>query len=88
MKVIKTGIIPTTPENKEFYNRADYKMTGKTLTIEYENGNTVSYIVFTGKFTRYGSIRECNDHYILAGYSSYYRIEKDSFVITSDVEDK
>lgn len=82
MKVIKTGNIDLTPENKEFYNRADYRMTGKTLTIEYENGNTVSYIVFTGKFTRYGSIRECNDHYILAGYSSYYRIEKDSLAIT------
>lgn len=87
MKVIKTGFITLTPENKEFYNRPGYYMTGKTLTIAYEDGMTVSYIVFTGNFTRSGTIRECKNHYILAGYSSYYRIDKNNFVITPDVED-
>lgn len=88
MKVTGFGTIELSPENMSFYNRKNHVMTGKTLTIEYENGMTISYIVFTGNHTWYSSVRDCGNHYIYAGYSSYYRIEKDNLEITADVEDE
>ena len=53
MKVIETGKIEKTEENKRFYNRKGYTMTGETLTIEsnpYESvgglPTCTEYVVF------------------------------------------
>lgn len=87
---ITTGTIEKNEENTKWYNRKGYHMTGETLTIEHtDNGNEygTTYVVFSGSWTRYGTVRDCKDHYIYAGYSSYMRIDKDTFKITHDVED-
>ena len=39
------------------------------------------------KFTPYLCVRDCGNHYIIAGYSSYTRIEKETMEIIHDVED-
>ena len=93
MKAIKKGTIETSKKNREWYERKGYKMTGETITLSFDyygNGNSVeeTYVVFSGSWTRTYSVRDCGNHYIYAGYSSYYRIEKDSLEITADVEDE
>lgn len=93
MKVTGFGTIELSKENREWYERKDYKMTGETITLSFDyygTGNPVhtTYVVFTGNHTRYDSVRDCGNHYIYAGYSSYYRIDKNSLEITADVEDE
>lgn len=39
-------------------------------------------------FTPYGCARDCGDHYILAQYAEYVRIDKKTGEKTYDVEDK
>lgn len=39
-------------------------------------------------WTPYGCVRDCGDHYIIANYSSFDRIEKGTFAITKDVDDR
>ena len=88
MKAFETGTIAKTAENKKWYDRKGYHMTGKTLTLGDENGTErTEYVVFKGSWTRYYTVRDCGDHYIFAGYSSYYRIDKETLEITNDVED-
>ena len=94
MKVIETGKIEKTEENKRFYNRKGYTMTGETLTIEsnpYESvgglPTCTEYVVFRGSWTRSGTVRDCGNYYIYAGHSSYTRIDKKTHEITKDVED-
>ena len=50
------------------------------------DGITV-YVIFRGSWTRYGTVRDCGDHYIKANYSSYSRIDKNTLEITNNVED-
>lgn len=92
MKAIKTGTIETSKKNREWYERKGYKMTGETLTLAFDYTSDLktetSYIVFSGTWTRYQTVRDCGNHYIYAGYSSYYRIDKNSLEITADVEDE
>ena len=94
MKAIKTGKIEKSEENKKFYNRKGYTMTGDTLLIESNPYESVGglptyteYVVFRGSWTRSGTVRDCGDHYIKANYSSYTRIDKDTLTMTHDVED-
>lgn len=49
--------------------------TSDCLRHEYENGAT-NYVIFKGNHTPYCAVRDCGDHWIRAGYSSYYRIDK------------
>ena len=92
---ITKGTIEKSEENKKWYNRKGYHMTGETLSLEanpYEDvgglPTTTVYVVFKGSWTRYGTIRDCGDHYIKAEYSSYTRIDKDTLKVTFDVEDE
>lgn len=79
-----------------FKNARDgFEVTGETLEEKYdeakgrESGGT-TYVVYkaTGKrWTPYGMCRDCGDHYIIAKWSHYVRIEKDTLERTVDVED-
>ena len=87
MKIYGIGTIEKTEENKKWYNHDDYKMTGETIEMG-SDGEKTTYVVFTGDWTRSYTIRDCGDHYIYAGYSAYYRIDKATLEITKDVEDR
>lgn len=87
MKVFGIGKIEKSEENKKWYDRKGYHMTGETLILGDDNCQT-EYVIFKGSWTRYMSVRDCGDHYIYAGYSSYYRIDKGTLKITEDVEDR
>lgn len=39
-------------------------------------------------WTPYGAARDCGDHYIIARYSQYDRVDKATLTITKDVEDR
>lgn len=93
MMIIKKDKIELNDSNLTWYNRKGYHMTGETITITTANPchgleESTTYVVFKGTWTRSGTIRDCGDHYIYAGYSSYTRIEKDTLEITEDVEDR
>ena len=86
-KALRKGTIELSEENKKWYNRKGYEMTGETLTLGDERENT-TYVVFRGKSTRYMTVRDCGDHYIKAQYSRYDRIDKTTLEIIEDVEDE
>lgn len=79
---VTRGTIEKTERNRTWFDRRGYHMTGETLEL----GDT-TFVVFKGSWTRYGTVRDCGDHYIYAGYSSYTRIDKETLEITRDVED-
>ena len=87
MKAIARGIIEKTEENKKWFNRSGYTMTGETLTLGDDLRQT-EYVVFKGTWTRFDTVRDCGDHYIKAQYSRYDRIDKETLEITVDVEDE
>lgn len=80
---------------KAFYEKVNpgFKCTGETLEESYdeihglEKGGT-TYVVFNGKWTPYGMCRDCGDHYIIAKWDKYIRIDKGTFNKKVDVEDK
>lgn len=88
MKALGKGTIEKTKENMDWYNRKGYKMTGETLKLGEPGVMVCEYVVFKGTWTRYGTVRDCGDHYIKAEYSSYTRIDKETLEITYDVEDR
>lgn len=75
--------------DRDWFERANkgWKTTGETLEERWEDG-AQTLVVFKGSFTRYGMCRDCGDHYIIARYSRYDRIDKDTFKVTKDVEDR
>lgn len=83
----------------EYFERTNpgYTCTGETLIEEYReergrDGGGCTYVVFKCKpghhGTRYGMCRDCGDHYIIARWSRYDRIDKKTLEITFDVEDR
>lgn len=88
MKVLGIGRIEKTEENKKYFEINGMKMTGETITLGEPNGTQCEYVVFKGRTTPYGYVRDCGDHYIKAQWSRYDRIDKDTFKITHDVEDR
>ena len=88
MKAFNVETLTLTEDLTNWYNRKGYKMTGEVLKMGDDNGlEMTGYIVFKGAWTRTGTVRDCGDHYIYAGYSKYYRINKDTLEIIADVED-
>ena len=93
MRVLSIGKIETNESNRAWYERKGYTMTGETIEIEEgpylegENSSITVYVIFRGSWTRYGTVRDCGDHYIKANYSSYSRIDKNTLEITNNVED-
>ena len=83
---------------KEFFERMNpgFEATGETLNERYKeeqgrDGGATTYAVMKAKgrgWTPYGMCRDCGDHYIIARYSRYDRIEKGTFKRTVDVEDR
>lgn len=76
-----------TPEAMEMYRRLNpsHEPTGDLL-IETTKEGLASRVIFKGKFTH--SVRDCGDHYIIARYSSFDRVDKETLKITEDVEDR
>lgn len=85
------GTIEMSANNKEWYESRGWRMTGETLKEICTNNGLESckeYVVMKGGWTRTYSARDCGDHYIIARYSRYDRVEKDTLEITYDVEDR
>ena len=84
------GKIELSEENKKWYNRKGYTMTGETLTQRCLVGfkEEITYVVFKGKYTRYGTCRDCGDHYIIAWYSQFVRVDKGTLLVTYYSEDE
>lgn len=85
--------------DKEWFEKVNrgYKCTGETLKEDFKgynekgllvDGGGATYAVMKGRFTRFGMCRDCGDHYIIARYSRYDRIDKGTFKRTIDVEDR
>lgn len=82
----------------EFFERVNpgYICTGETLEERYEEtegreAGATTYVVMKSKgkrWTPYGMCRDCGDHYIIARWSRYDRIDKKTFKRTVDVEDR
>lgn len=72
-----------------------FKCTGETLEERYEesegrDSGSTTYVVMkaTGRrFTPYQMCRDCGDHYIIAKWDKYIRIDKGTMKKTVDVED-
>lgn len=86
--------------DREYFERVNpgFTCTGETLAETYTEKNGMpgggcTFVVFrhTGhgrKFTPYGMCRDCGSHYIIARWSRYDRIEKNTLKITYDTEDR
>lgn len=85
--------------DREFFERLNpgYKCTGETLIEEYKvfedgetlvDGHSCTYVVMKGRFTQFEMCRDCGDHYIIARWSRYDRVDKQTRTITFDVEDE
>lgn len=77
------------------YFQAFYKQHNVIGYLEYENPNMAvsGRVVLKMKpgykgWTPYGTARDCGDHYILAQYDRYDRVDKKTMEITKDVEDR
>ena len=58
-----------------------------------EEGGKVSHLLVKMKpgckgWTPYGTARDCGDHYIIARYDRYDKIDKHTHTMTKDVEDR
>lgn len=80
-------------EDRKFFEDMNkgFKCTGETLaetfTDRFNLETEITYAVMKGRFTPYGMCRDCGDHYIIARWSRYDRIDKETLEITFDVED-
>ena len=88
MKRFELGTIEKTPDNIKWYNRKGYTMTGETLAETLPDGTYTNYVIFFGSWTRSGTVRDCGDHFIIARYSRYDKINKNDLSIIEDVEDR
>lgn len=83
-----------TDEDLSFYERVNpgFKTTGELLVHTYDDyplkNCQTTLVVFKGRYTASGMCRDCGDHYIIANYSSYDRIDKGTMKLTRDVEDR
>lgn len=77
-------------ENKEYFEQHNPGMavTGGTLREEFPDGSATTYVIFRGNHTPSGCCRDCGRYYIIARYSRYDRIDKGTWNVTPDVEDR
>lgn len=84
------GILPD--NEKGYFERVNkgFTCTGETLkeTVDDQGlERSTTYVVMKGRFTAYGMCRDCGDHYIIARWSRYDRIDKETYKVTYDVND-
>ena len=74
--------------DREFFARVNpgYEVTGELLAEAWDGGSQ-TLVVFRGPSTVYGMCRDCGDHYIIARWDRYDRVDKGSMRLTLDVED-
>lgn len=77
-------------ESKDYFQRF-YK--GHTVIGLMEEEGIGDRVIVRSKpgyngWTPYGTARDCGDHYIVANYSRYDRVEKKTLKVTEDVEDR
>lgn len=66
----------------------ELKPTGEFLKETFPDGSSSTYIVYEGNQTPYCFCRNCGDHFIIARWSGYDRIDRYTMEITVDVEDR
>lgn len=79
-----------TEEDYKHFNGCwpNHTPTGDVLKETYSDGTSQSRVIFKGTWTAFGMCRDCGDHYIIARYSQYDRVDKETLKITFDVEDR
>lgn len=65
-----------------------WKVTGELLEEKFPDGSGTTYVVMTGPFTNTYMCRDCGDHYIIARWSRWDRIDKGTLKITVGVDDR
>lgn len=78
---------PLTAAEIELYKKSfdGLTPTGETIVKEGDDCR-ITKVVFKGRWTPYGAIRDCGGYYIEAGYSAYRRISKDLSTVVDDVD--
>lgn len=56
--------------------------------VGFMTGGGEHRVILKGHYTPYMTARDCGDHYILARFDRYDRIQKDTSLIIFDVEDE
>lgn len=82
-------ILPISEEDKKYFQQF-YKNHNIIGLLEEPNETRIIVKMKQGYkgFTPTGCARDCGDHYIIARYSSYDSVDKNTLEITKDVEDK
>lgn len=82
-------IVQLTPEDKAHFQKF-YNQHNVVAFMEDGFCNRVVVKMKQGYkgWTPFGTARDCGDHYIIARYSRYDRVDKKTMEITRDVEDK
>ena len=85
------------PESMAFFTEANkYRgliPTGELLLAFEDSGSCAgeclwALAVFKGRRTGYDTVRDCGDHYIIARYDRFDRIDKATMKVTKDVPDR
>lgn len=90
----KIEIITISEKDRDWYNTQYSKHNAVGFMKEYcNNGDCFIRIILKMKpghrgWTPFGAARDCGDHYIIARYSRYDRVDKKTLKVTIDVEDK
>lgn len=81
-------------EDIEFFQQhyPKHNATG-FLKETFNDGRVIEKVILKMKpgykgWTPSGTVRDCGDHYIIARYSSYDKLDKKTLEITRDVEDR
>ena len=89
---VKVQANALTPEEMsqyaKYWEQTGHTPTGETLTETFPDGSAQTLVVFKGSYTPYGMCRDCGDHYIIARYARYDKIDKKTLAPTLDWGDK
>lgn len=89
MKTATVSVSTLSAEAMEFFKKSHkgYLPTGDCVTIQIGDEST-EYVAFSGKpSTLYGMLRDCGDHWILADWYGYIRIDKETLGMYFDSKD-
>ena len=82
-------VLEINEEDREYFQKF-YPRHNIVGLLEMENETTIILKMKKGYngFTPSGCVRDCGDHFILANYFCYYRIDKKTLCVTKSNEDK